>query len=65
MLSCFKVMTVVIKKKLKFQNNTSKGIGSKWGGKKNFLKFYGKQGQNNFVKIQDRVMSSCLEVGGK
>ena len=35
MPSCLEMGMMVNKKYLKFQSNTSKGIGNKWGGTKN------------------------------
>ena len=63
MSSCLKVGMMVTKKCMKFQRNTSKGIRNTWGGTKNLTKVPCQKRECNFVKIHDRVISSCLEVG--
>ena len=61
--SCPEVEMIVTSKCMKFQSNTSKGIGNKWSGTKNLNQSSMSKMGHNFVKIQEGLMSSCLVVG--
>ena len=53
MSSCLEVGMTVTKKYLKFQSNTSKGVGNKRGGTKKLTEILFLKKGHNFVKIQD------------